>query len=161
MNLLLPNQPTAPNPAGASRFHFGLHWRGVGEPDRSRRVVRREETEKFEDRKKGRPSAEIIFLSLIFLSIADLRGRPGRLQCLSARSQWGLIIRQLNFAANWKQAFRMARPLRIELAGGWYHVTNRGNERKAIYRDERDRGHFLELVEETTLRLVSASTAMC
>jgi len=46
----------------------------------------------------------------------------------------------------------MARPLRIELAGGWYHVTNRGNERKAIYRDERDRGHFLELVEETTLR---------
>jgi REP element-mobilizing transposase RayT len=46
----------------------------------------------------------------------------------------------------------MARPLRIELAGGWYHVTNRGNERKAIYRDGRDRGHFLELVEETTLR---------
>ena len=35
----------------------------------------------------------------------------------------------------------MARPLRIELGGGWYHVTNRGNERKAIYRDERDRGY--------------------
>ena len=31
-------------------------------------------------------SAEIIFLSLIFLSIADLRGRPGRLQCLSVSS---------------------------------------------------------------------------
>jgi REP-associated tyrosine transposase len=40
----------------------------------------------------------------------------------------------------------MGRPLRIERAGGWYHVTGRGNERKAIYRDNRDRLHFLELV---------------
>jgi putative transposase len=30
----------------------------------------------------------------------------------------------------------MARPLRIEKAGGWYHVTARGNERKSIYRDD-------------------------
>jgi REP-associated tyrosine transposase len=43
---------------------------------------------------------------------------------------------------------RMGRPLRIERAGGWYHVTGRGNERKAIYRDKRDRLHFLELVAE-------------
>jgi len=41
----------------------------------------------------------------------------------------------------------MARPLRIERAGGWYHVTARGNERREIYRDERDRRHFLELLE--------------
>jgi REP element-mobilizing transposase RayT len=46
----------------------------------------------------------------------------------------------------------MARPLRIEKAGGWYHVAARGNERKPIYRDERDRGHFLELIEEMVLR---------
>ena len=46
----------------------------------------------------------------------------------------------------------MARPLRIEKAGGWYHVTARGNERKSIYRDERDRKHFLELIEEMVLR---------
>jgi REP element-mobilizing transposase RayT len=39
----------------------------------------------------------------------------------------------------------MARPLRLNYAGAWYHVTSRGNERKAIYRDDRDRMHFVEL----------------
>ena len=33
-------------------------------------------------------------------------------------------------------------------AGGWYHVINRGIERRAIYRDERDREHFLERLGE-------------
>jgi len=46
----------------------------------------------------------------------------------------------------------MARPLRIDLAGGWYHVTSRGNERKPIFRDDRDRFHFLELLGESTER---------
>ena len=40
----------------------------------------------------------------------------------------------------------MARPIRIERAGGWYHLTARGNERRAIYRDHRDRQHFGELL---------------
>lgn len=40
----------------------------------------------------------------------------------------------------------MARPLRVELAGGWYHVTARGNERRPIYRADADRMHFLELL---------------
>ena len=34
----------------------------------------------------------------------------------------------------------MARPLRIEYEGAHYHVSTRGNERKAIFRDDRDRG---------------------
>ena len=42
----------------------------------------------------------------------------------------------------------MARGLRIERVGGWYHVTARGNERRDIFRDDRDRRHFLELPEE-------------
>ena len=42
----------------------------------------------------------------------------------------------------------MARPLRIELSGGLYHLTSRGNERRAIFRDTRDREHFLELLAE-------------
>lgn len=46
----------------------------------------------------------------------------------------------------------MARPLRIEQVGGWYHVTARGNERKAIFRDEIDRQHFLEIVAEMVAR---------
>jgi REP element-mobilizing transposase RayT len=32
------------------------------------------------------------------------------------------------------------------MAGGWYHVTARGNERRAIYRDDADRARFLETV---------------
>lgn len=46
----------------------------------------------------------------------------------------------------------MARALRINRAGAWYHVTARGNERKPIYRDDRDREHFCELLEEMTAR---------
>jgi putative transposase len=42
----------------------------------------------------------------------------------------------------------MARPLRIQIAGGRYHVTARGNERRNIFRDARDRAHLLELFSE-------------
>ena len=47
----------------------------------------------------------------------------------------------------------MTRPLRVELAGGWYHVTARGNERRAIYRDDTDRGRFLETVGKAAEQL--------
>jgi REP element-mobilizing transposase RayT len=40
----------------------------------------------------------------------------------------------------------MARIPRIERAGAWHHVTARGNERRAIYRDDRDRRHFCDLL---------------
>jgi putative transposase len=40
----------------------------------------------------------------------------------------------------------MARPLRIEYEGAHYHVTTRGNERKAIFRDDIDRRKFIELL---------------
>ena len=36
-----------------------------------------------------------------------------------------------------------ARPLRIEYAGAHYHVTSRGKERKAIFRDDTDGEKFL------------------
>jgi REP element-mobilizing transposase RayT len=43
----------------------------------------------------------------------------------------------------------MARPLRIEIPDGRYHLTARGNnERRMIFRDDRDREHFLELLAE-------------
>ena len=42
----------------------------------------------------------------------------------------------------------MARPLRIDRAGDWYHVTNRGVGRRAIYEDDRDRRRWLELLAE-------------
>jgi REP element-mobilizing transposase RayT len=42
----------------------------------------------------------------------------------------------------------MARPLRIDVAHGWYHVTNRGTDRKVIFTDSRCCEHFLELMAE-------------
>jgi REP element-mobilizing transposase RayT len=41
----------------------------------------------------------------------------------------------------------MARPLRILIPGGYYHVTCRGNERKAIFKDDADRSFFLEKLQ--------------
>jgi REP element-mobilizing transposase RayT len=46
----------------------------------------------------------------------------------------------------------MSRPLRIDRAGGWYHLTGRGNERRAVFRDDRDREHFCELLGELVAR---------
>ena len=46
----------------------------------------------------------------------------------------------------------MARPLRIQRPNGRYHVTSRGNERRTIYRNDRDRQHFLELIAEMVER---------
>lgn len=40
----------------------------------------------------------------------------------------------------------MSRPLRLEFEGAVYHVTSRGNERAAIFRDDADREKFLEIV---------------
>ncbi len=43
----------------------------------------------------------------------------------------------------------MARPLRIDFAGAVYHVMSRGNERRAIVRDDRDRRTWLDWVRRT------------
>ncbi len=42
----------------------------------------------------------------------------------------------------------MTRPLRIEIAGGRYHVMARGNERRDVFRKKSDSLHFLEILEE-------------
>jgi hypothetical protein len=46
----------------------------------------------------------------------------------------------------------MARSIRVEYAGAVYHVTDRGNERQAIYRDNADRLRFLVTVEGAVTR---------
>ena len=38
----------------------------------------------------------------------------------------------------------MARPIRIEIEDGWYHVISRGFERRDVFRDDSDRYDFLE-----------------
>ena len=41
----------------------------------------------------------------------------------------------------------MARSLRNEYLGASYHVTSRGNERKAVYRSGKDRVRFVPYLE--------------
>ena len=41
----------------------------------------------------------------------------------------------------------MGRPLRIEYPGAFYHITARGNERKNIFKSNRDRERFLGYLE--------------
>jgi putative transposase len=40
----------------------------------------------------------------------------------------------------------MARPLGLDIEGGWYHVMNRGLEKRQIFPDEQANLHFLELL---------------
>jgi len=42
----------------------------------------------------------------------------------------------------------MGRAWRIEYEGGLYHVLSRGNERKDIFHDDRDRLTFLDAIGE-------------
>lgn len=46
----------------------------------------------------------------------------------------------------------MARPLRIEFAGAFYHLTSRGNELQRIFLDDRDRRSFLSGLAEVRER---------
>ena len=41
----------------------------------------------------------------------------------------------------------MARQLRINYPGAFYHVTSRGNEQKAVFKSKRDREKFLEYLQ--------------
>ena len=40
--------------------------------------------------------------------------------------------------------------VRIEYPGAYYHVTSRGNERRAIFADDTDKRRFLETLETTS-----------
>jgi REP element-mobilizing transposase RayT len=42
--------------------------------------------------------------------------------------------------------------LRIDIPGAWHHVTARGNERRSIFRGDRDFARFLEIIEEMVVR---------
>ena len=43
---------------------------------------------------------------------------------------------------------RMARKLRVQYPGAIYHVMNRGDRREAIFLSDKDRGLFVETLEE-------------
>ena len=55
----------------------------------------------------------------------------------------------------------MARPLRLAVAGGVYHVVSRGNAQGPIFLDDRDRGLFFDCVDETLLTHDARCHAYC
>jgi len=55
----------------------------------------------------------------------------------------------------------MARALRVTYPGAFYHVTSRGNERKAVFKSKRDREKFLEYLESATQRYDARIHAYC
>ena len=42
----------------------------------------------------------------------------------------------------------MARPMRIDYPGATHHITARGHQKKRIFKDDKDREHFLKLLEQ-------------
>ena len=46
----------------------------------------------------------------------------------------------------------MARPLRVEYPGAFYHVINRGNNQEKIFKNDRDKEKFLEYLEKANER---------
>ena len=55
----------------------------------------------------------------------------------------------------------MARPLRIQYPGAFYHITTRGNEGKEIFRSRQDRQKFLFYLESATQRYQAIIHVYC
>ncbi len=55
----------------------------------------------------------------------------------------------------------MARSLRITYPGAFYHITSRGNERKATFKNKRDREKFLAYLESAVFRYDAVIHAYC
>ncbi|MFH1593806.1 MAG: transposase, partial [Candidatus Omnitrophota bacterium] len=55
----------------------------------------------------------------------------------------------------------MARPLRIEYAGAFYHVTSRGNEKRRIYSSDGDKEKFLAYIESAHKKFEIIIHAYC
>jgi REP element-mobilizing transposase RayT len=55
----------------------------------------------------------------------------------------------------------MPRPLRLDYAGAWFHITARGNERQAIFIDDADRVRFMNLLAAARRRFGMICHAYC
>ena len=55
----------------------------------------------------------------------------------------------------------MARKIRLEYAGAIYHVMNRGDQREAIFKDDKDRECFLETLGECCVKTDWHVHALC
>jgi putative transposase len=89
------------------------------------------------------------------------RHEPGTLTKSHGAKSHGVNSVLLTFFVIRLTLRRMARPLRVEFANAAYHVTARGNERRIIYRDDKDRQRFLETLGEACERFGLVVHAYC
>ena len=54
----------------------------------------------------------------------------------------------------------MARPLRIEYEGAWYHVMNRGAGRRPIFKNDDQRHYFLDLLAVVSERFSNGESCL-
>lgn len=93
------------------------------------------------------------------ISASPVHGSNGRNQVFAVRcsgdvqcgEEWGRIYIFDIVAGSW-QLSRLARPLRIEFEDALYHLCARGNDRQKVFRDDRDRARFLEVLERSCSR---------
>src|ERR1700741_2077444 len=74
------------------------------------------------------------------------RVRP-RVQGTRASNREGRVL-TFDICASLAYHQSMARLARLEIEQGWYHVINRGHQRRAIFRDRTDYENFLERLAE-------------
>ena len=55
----------------------------------------------------------------------------------------------------------MARPLRIEFEGAWYHVMNRGAARQDVFVSDAQRERFIQLLADLVDRFGIETHAYC
>ena len=55
----------------------------------------------------------------------------------------------------------MVRPLRVEYPGAFYHVIARGNNREKLFKDDRDKGKFIEYLEKAVERFAIIIHTYC
>ena len=67
----------------------------------------------------------------------------------------------MNQLKGWAEIKGVARPLRIEYPGAFYHVTSRGNERKRVFQSTRDREKYLSYLESAHERYGAVIHAYC
>jgi hypothetical protein len=66
------------------------------------------------------------------------------------------VIDWVKFQISGRFNLIMARALRIQFPGAFYHVTSRGNEQKAVFKSLRDREKFLSCLDSATERYGAA-----
>jgi hypothetical protein len=84
------------------------------------------------------------------LGSAARQGKNHQTQRKQTRSSVTLLRQLCNLISNPRKQSGSGLNEAVETRnGGWYHVTARGNQRKRLFRDDKDRLRFLELLEDS------------